>query len=369
MKYDAITLDTSVFDRHQLNFQGGMLKQLFQFKEGLAQFVVSEIVIREVHKHLTLRGQRAKEALKAAIQKTSESALTDAASIATLTKIDENLMPVRDAARAQIERFLVDTGGEIVAAEKGDMKRLIAMYFGTQAPFADSEEKKNEFPDAIALMTLEDWAKANNKKILAISTDAGWAQFATHSEWIDVEADLAAALQQLQKDAEKARGIVADLLQKIETGKAPEDLRLITDEVDRQVADLSPYVEASAGYYYDSELTEMSFQSMEFLKEDDDGFYIVQMGKDKIVARVAVTIRAKAKAEFTFQTKDEGEYIPIGDCVAEQDVEFEAGLLLTIEGDFSQEPLEHEITDIELVDAIKSVDFGDVEIDWDHYDE
>lgn len=368
MNYDAITLDTSVFDRHQLNLQSGMLKQLFQFKDGIAQFVLSEIVVREIHKHLTLRAQRAKENLEAAIKATSESSLIDQQSVATLKTIEKSLKSPKVAARAQIEDFLVNTGAEIVPADKGDMKRLIAMYFGTDAPFEDSKDKKNEFPDAIALMTLEDWAKAKNKKVLAISTDKGWEEFAKTSDWIDFDNDLAAALERLQRDAEKARQLVRSALQRIQTGDLPEELEFITNAVALQVSGLSPYIDASAAYYYDFEVTEMSFQAMRFLHEDeDDDFYVVQMGKDKIVARVAVAISAKAKAEFTFQTKDEGDYVPVGGSVAEADVEFNAGVLLTFEGDFGQVPPEHEITDVELVDELKSIDFGDVDIDWDDH--
>jgi hypothetical protein len=152
----------------------------------------------------------------------------------------------------------------MVAADQGDMKRLIAMYFGPKAPFAESEEKKNEFPDAIALMTLEDWAKKNNKKVLAISGDKGWAQFADDSEWIDVEMDLAAALQELQKDADHARKIVANLLHRMDAGEAPELLQELEANVERQVCDLSPVPDATADYYCDAELTSMSFGEMQF---------------------------------------------------------------------------------------------------------
>ncbi|HVI77501.1 MAG TPA: hypothetical protein VM715_04945, partial [Candidatus Acidoferrum sp.] len=47
------------FNRHRLNFSSdGMLDQLRQFKEGLAQFIISEIVLGKLHAHLTLRGER-----------------------------------------------------------------------------------------------------------------------------------------------------------------------------------------------------------------------------------------------------------------------------------------------------------------------
>ena len=63
MDYDAVTLDTNIFDENRLNLEGGMLQQLSQFKQGLTQFVLSEIVIGEIHRHLTDQAQKAKDAL------------------------------------------------------------------------------------------------------------------------------------------------------------------------------------------------------------------------------------------------------------------------------------------------------------------
>ena len=52
------------FNRHRLNFSSdGMLDQLRQFKEGLAQFIISEIVLGKLHAHLTLRGERGRTSL------------------------------------------------------------------------------------------------------------------------------------------------------------------------------------------------------------------------------------------------------------------------------------------------------------------
>ena len=75
------------------------------------------------------------------------------------------------------------------------MKRLIAMYFEPSPPFEGTGKKKNEFPDAIALITLEDWAREPEKKILAVSKDHGWVSFAEKSEFIDINKELPAALE------------------------------------------------------------------------------------------------------------------------------------------------------------------------------
>jgi hypothetical protein len=52
MEYDAITIDTNIFTQNGYFLEGGILGQMSQFKEGAATFVLSEIVIREIHRHL-----------------------------------------------------------------------------------------------------------------------------------------------------------------------------------------------------------------------------------------------------------------------------------------------------------------------------
>ena len=60
MEYDAITLDANIFIRNALNLEGGMLQQLHQFKRGSVQFILSEIIIRELVKHLNTHAHEAK---------------------------------------------------------------------------------------------------------------------------------------------------------------------------------------------------------------------------------------------------------------------------------------------------------------------
>jgi hypothetical protein len=133
------------------------------------------------------------------------------------------------------------------------------------------------------------------------------------------------------------------------------------------VGDLSPEAEGSSGYRFDADVTELEFAGLSFVGDGDEfEFHIVRIGKDKIVAHVKAAIMANASAYFRFYVYDEGDEIPMGDCHAETEIEFDAGVLLTFEGDFASEPPSAiKVTEVELVDAIKTVDFGNVEIEWD----
>jgi PIN domain len=372
MEYDAITLDANVFIRNALNLEGGMLAQLQQFKEGSVEFVLSEIVLRELAKHLKAHAQEARDALHAAIKKAGRNALLTAQAIEQANGIHAGAQAPCEAAKARLGQFMDKSGCSIVAADKADMKELIKMYFDSAPPFEETGKKRKEFPDAIALLTLEAWAKENNKKILAISEDKGWDEFGTKSEWITVEKELPPALQKLQEHADAARKIVAQWLSDMDQGKSDEMWDELDHAVARTVEDLSPEIEASSGYYYDHELPSVTFSGMELSRDENNefDFYIVQIGKDKIVARVELYITAHVETTFQFQVYDgiDKDYVQIGDCAADQEVNFNAGALVTLEGDFGKNPPEFDLVSVELLDALDSVDFGDVRPDYSNDD-
>jgi len=75
MKFDAITIDTNIFDQNHLKLDEGLLKRLRQFKDKLTQFVLSEVIAGELKRHLTRQAQQAKDALTSATRKVGDSEL------------------------------------------------------------------------------------------------------------------------------------------------------------------------------------------------------------------------------------------------------------------------------------------------------
>ncbi|MBB4038403.1 hypothetical protein GGR34_000032 [Microvirga flocculans] len=345
-----------------------MLGQLTQFKDGTAQFVLSEIVVREVASHLDKEAKDAADALEKAIKKLKDNRLLNIEDLERLTNVQKSALSPKDAADIRLKSFLEKTGSYIVPADKTDIKALINRYFTTAAPFESSGKKKSEFPDAIALLSLENWAISEGKKVLAISDDVGWADFAKSSEVIDVESDLATALQKLQEHVEQAETYVRTLLTDLESGKAPNLLQLIEQGIADAVSELEPFVEASAPYDFEVEQISMSYRSFAFLHDrGEHELAVVQIGRDKIVARIGISVTAQAEAEFSFAIWDsiDKEYVPMGSNSAEREIEFDAAVLVTIEGDLIDPSRgKVHISEVELVDAITDVDFDEVQIDW-----
>lgn len=142
MEYDAITLDTNVFDRNGLRLESGLLAQMMQFKDGSAQFVLSEIVVREVHRHLVEKAKNTRDDLANVARKAIEHGLVLEEVGEQLTEIAASALQPRDAAKARLEAFLQGTGAEIVSAEATDIKALIKSYFTPSPPFEGSGKRR-----------------------------------------------------------------------------------------------------------------------------------------------------------------------------------------------------------------------------------
>ena len=372
MKYDSITIDTNIFDCNSLNLEGGMLGQLTQFKGGSAKLVFSEIVVQEVRKHLVDKTREAGNKLTSAIKNAVRQKVVSEDDGKQLNKIVESFPPHEDVVENRINAFIEATGADIVPADSVDIKDLIKSYFSSLSPFDKTGGKKNEFPDAIALLSLEKWAKRNQQKILAISCDKGWGEFASNSEWVDVEKDLAFALARFQEHAEAALAFVSRLVSGLVSEKQPDMMEHIVDYVARKVSSRSVYAKASSAYDYElEEPVELEYENLSFLKHEDDyDIDIVQTGKDLIVARIGLSISVKATGNFLFDfeinDRTERDYVHIGGCTSEKKLDFDAAILVTLEGDFIDQNNGVDISEIEITQMIECVDFGEIDPDYSY---
>jgi hypothetical protein len=157
MQYDVITIDTQTVEHNSFHFDGGLLAQLKQFKDGPVRVIVSEIVIRETYRHLVEKTRSAKDAYASAQKRAIDFGLLGPIGN---PKIEPDIKAI---ARARFDRFLKEIGAQIIRADDVSVRDLIGLYFSSAPPFSTSGKKKNEFPDAIALLSLDAWAKTNNK--------------------------------------------------------------------------------------------------------------------------------------------------------------------------------------------------------------
>lgn len=251
LDYGAITIDTSVFDNNGIALERGLLNQLDQFKESPVQVLISETVGNELTSHLTdkIKDSRSKidQALRAARNqlRVTEKEISDARSL-IFDKGDDV-----DVAKGRLEEFYDKTGAIIIQCGGAiEVSTLVNMYFSFVPPFEKATEKKNEFPDALAL-----------------SSDKGWAKYAAESKRIDVIDNLAYAISHFQPH-NFARNIIESIKSDYTSGATNEIFEAITQGIKDSLDGIDIYIEASSSFAFEEDDVYAVYKSHELCCDD-----------------------------------------------------------------------------------------------------
>ena len=97
----------------------------------------------------------------------------------------------------------MQTGGATIAPVEGavSLADVVRRYFNATSPFSRKEGKKNEFPDALALLSLETWAEANNTLVMVLSRDNDWMDYAANSARLFCLEDINEGLDYFNREA------------------------------------------------------------------------------------------------------------------------------------------------------------------------
>lgn len=370
MEYDYVTIDTNIITQNGYRLELGLLAQFRQFKSGSVKFVLSEIVVREMARHMRERAAKAKDAFETAMKNSIEQGLVAPEKQEATRETFSSMPDARDATKSRIESFLRDTGAEIVRVGNADMNDLVGNYFSAKPPFERSGKKKNEFPDAIALLSMEKWAAEKQQKILAISADMGWKEFAATSDWIDVVEDTSKALQLIQDGIERARILVTEFTQEIASSSNTKDFEQIETAVGDELQSLMIFAEADSYLSVDVQEVEVQLVVMEFVQDGNGyAFDIVQVGNHKVVVNITVNASIEADAECYFYVHDsiDDDEVYMGSSPASTTSEVQLNVLVSFLVHEADGP-DFEIEDVELADTSIDIDFGYVEPEWDEPD-
>jgi hypothetical protein len=340
LEYQAITIDTCIFDERDCGLEKGLLKQLYQFKGSPVVLVLSEIVIRELQKHMTekIKDSRAKigRAMKLA---SAHLCLAEVDADQICTKI---LGIISDSALAKqrIHEFITNTGAKIIVPELATMDSLVSMYFDISPPFKNIDNKKHEFPDAIALLSLEAWADDNNVRLLAVSKDNGWKEYAEGSTSIVVIEDLTKAMAEFQTP-NAVRSIVELLISSIDSETDNDILFGITDELTKSLLDVDIEIEAYSAFSYETEDVYAKYLGHDFVRDSSSKspiIEVIRVDQDCVVLQVEVDVTCEVFCTFELSVYDgvDREDVHLGKNSASVIQEYSTGVLLTLVGDFAK---------------------------------
>ena len=183
-KITTLTVDTNIFDEKRLKLNSPTLLALKGLGARGFRFVLAGTVAKEVELHVENAAEVAFRTAKKGVGTALGAFDTVNPSRQELMKqITRGLKP-EQIARERLDQFVRDTSCEVLKdTERVEMADLFGRYFTGQAPFGDGR-KKDEFPDALALLTLEDFAKAEQAGMLVVSKDKDWQKYCADSDWL-----------------------------------------------------------------------------------------------------------------------------------------------------------------------------------------
>jgi hypothetical protein len=359
---NTITVDTSIFDEKGRTLTKGMFSQLRQFGRHPATLVISDVVLKEMNKHLFEQLRSAKAKFSPDLVTAWESLGLDKSDVQKLlSKIKEG-PSVEEIAKEQFEDFLNESATEILQAKDYvPIDDLLEMYFQRKPPFEESNVKKSEFPDAIALQTLEAWAGKHGRNLLVVSKDKDWKSFCSKSKSLHLVSDLATALELLQTPDEVVKSMLRRVFEELQDPE--QHLHATMTEFVSDI-DWSEHItlEADSQFHYEQEEIIVEEVSKIVFPSLPEEIKLTELNDGEI--RVTFTAQADIRfiAHFSFRKWDsiDREYLSMGSGNFElsASLEFDIILILPIaNGAFNDISMDADIDGI-------SLELGEIEPDW-----
>ncbi|MCE1225032.1 MAG: PIN domain-containing protein [Geobacteraceae bacterium] len=373
LDFGAITIDNCIFKGEGYKLDEGLLKQMVQFKNGPVQVIQTDIVHNEARKHLAENIGKARTSISQALRTAAKQLKIRQATIDAAAEL--LTIPGEDAevAENRLLKYYERIGAEILkCSDYIDSERLIDMYFGTKAPFESVKDKKSEFPDAIALISLEKWAEEKGLKVIAVSNDGGWNNFSENSAVIKVVQSLSDAIA-LFLPHNKVNEIIAQIREDELLDEKNQVLEVIEREIINSLDGASIYVEACSNFYYEEDDVYATYVSHELVL-DDKGLVdlkVVRIEDDIVVLQISANVTCEVTASFDFSVYDsiDRDHVGMGSNTCSTEETYNTDILISLTGDFTQGFDGLEVAEVEVLETIGSADFGEVEPDWGDHEE
>ncbi|WP_027037097.1 PIN domain-containing protein [Mesorhizobium ciceri] len=353
----AISVDTAVFDAYGCRLDHAVLARLDQFKKGGVKLLLSEIVAQEITAHIARDAAETQRTLKTALKHHIRR-----------WKLDENLdqltttlnldVEAIDVAREQVEVYLESIGAQIVPASgRGDLAaEVLRRYFEILTPFEAREGKKHEFPDAFALLSLEQVAAERHTLIVCVSPDKSWAVFAEQSDHLVVVPKLDVALSWFN---DPGRNVAEKVVAMWKANAAPDLIAVVESAFEYYLDGLLFDVEGHAPLEYEYEPLSAVVQYIDVDKLEPP--VVIAEDADQVTFTVKVIAKVGFEAEFNFYAHDsiDGDNVGLGSqsSYQEEDVPFEITISVAREmvGD------QFDVLDVSVTSRRIVVDFGYVD--------
>lgn len=360
-EYTAITLDTSIFDGNGLKLEQGLLGKMRQFKTIPISFVLTDVTINELTRHLEEKMKASKFSLEKALEDSKNHLLIPDSDLAAFKEIFSNLKDFKNAASKRVQDYIEMTGAIVLDTNNYvSIAEIRDAYFENKSPFAESGSKKNEFPDAISLIALRNWAEQNEHFVCAVSRDKDWKCFCDEVDNLDCINDLSEAFDYFNSEA-VSRLVVEKLAVIIERNE--EDSLYFKEQleslIEGEVEGLIVNQDADSALSYEADGVEIKFQQLNSIETE---FKIIEPGDGYLIVETFLNVELELEGVFSLYHYDsiDKDYIGAGAVTSTVSDSYDLRVLLTLAGDFS-DVKDIQIESLEIVSNIGTVHFGYLE--------
>lgn len=373
LDYGAITIDNASLKGEGYRFYEGILKQMRQFKDSPVQVIQTDIVHNEAIKHIGQEISNTRSSIERALRSANKQLRINSPQIEQARELLTVEGEESEIADQRLKKYYEWIGGEVISSsDYSDLSLLMKLYFGTEAPFEEGKDKKNEFPDAIALLSIEGWAEENDLNVIAVSQDKGWANYSKNSDRVTVVSSLSAALEKFQPH-NKVANIIASIREDSLLDEPNHILEQITASISDSLDGVDIDVEASSSFYYEYDDVYATYHDHDF-EIDENGLvkvHVIRINDESITLKVTAIVECVVHASFDFSVRDsiDKDYVGVGGSSYEIESLYKTDVVVTLSGDFSKGIENIDAEEIEVMETLRYADFGEVEPDWRSYED
>jgi hypothetical protein len=356
----AISIDTSIVERHQYGFESGVLAKMSQFSRADTTHLALDIVLHEMRAHLMKEAALVRSQVTNALKPLGNSWGIDKDRRAEALGILFGAQSGDARTQERLQAFLDDSSATVLTcAEFVGLPDVLSRFVETRPPFGNKEAKKHEFPDAIALLALEGWAIKNDTTVVAVSSDGDWKRFCLESDRVYYVDDLAHALSVFHAGADDAASLFKAMLR---DGKIEDIDAILLDAIGAQSDKIDIDFEAASNWCYEAELDHVEVSSETPLADQIKAFDVVEYEDKMLVLQTSLKIDVTAHFVASFEHWDsiDREYMSMGSTTVGQTEALDLDLIITVLFDNGSATIDS----VELLPASTTMDFGEIEPDW-----
>lgn len=366
------SIDTNLIQAAGYNFEQGALHQLPNQLPVAVGLQLPEIVVSEIVKHRMESVHKAHKLLVGAADELHRLATFDISEVQSSVERLNAISVATQRFTQQVHDYATQCRGAVLPTEGiHAVESLFADYFAQKPPFGLSEKKKSEFPDAMCLWQLEQYAKDNNTIGIIASDDKGWKQYAAESQRLYCASSIDELTTLFVATNEHAESIKIKIVGAVKDGGSPLGTAL-AHSLSQHIANAQ--WDASEIYTGSSYRVEAEAYDANLVKHEiDEQASVWSVKGEPTTWVVELTVRATANVrvacEFFAWDSIDKEEVSLGfqKLMFEEEVDIE--VFLTCSDVHLETELSDWDTDIEIADSNYSLTEFEVELDYGHLDD